>query len=82
LTVRFSRKVQFDTTGQGIGHDGLQMTLGIPDADRLHWRGFIFNSAGQAMNVSGFNLPDGTPPLMRADYYAQVEDALRRAGLI
>ncbi len=24
----------FDTTGQSMGHDGLQMTLGFPDADR------------------------------------------------
>ncbi len=72
----------FDTGGQGIGHEGLQMTLGIPDADRPQWRGFVFNSAGQAMNLSGFNIPDGTPPRMRADHYAQVGDALRRAGLI
>ena len=71
----------FDTTGQRLGHDGLQMTLGIPDADRPQWRGFVFTSAGQAINMSGFNAPDGTPPRMRADYYAQVEDALRRAGL-
>jgi hypothetical protein len=72
----------FDTGGQGIGHDGLQITLGIPDTDRPQWRGFAFNSAGQAVNASGFNTPDGTPPAMRADYYAEVEDALSRAGLI
>jgi hypothetical protein len=58
------------------------MTFGIPDADRPQWRGFVFTSAGQAMNISGFNVPDGIPPRMRADYYAEVEDALRRSGLI
>lgn len=52
----------FDTTGQRIGHDGLQMTLGIPDVDRPHCRGFVFTAGGQAINQSGFNLPDGTPP--------------------
>jgi hypothetical protein len=72
----------FDTTGQRIGHDGLQMALGIPDSDRPRWRGFVFSSGGQAINNSGFNVPDGTPPRMRADYFAAVEDALRRAGLI
>lgn len=72
----------FDTTGRQIGHDGLQMALRIPDVDRLHWRGFVFTSTGRTFNQSGFNIPDGTPPRMRADFYAQVEDALRRAGLI
>jgi hypothetical protein len=64
-----------------MGHDGLQLTFGIPDADRPQWRGFVFSSAGRATNQSGFNIPDGTAPRMRADYYVQVEDALRRAGL-
>jgi hypothetical protein len=72
----------FDTTGQRIGHDGLQRTLGIPDSDRHQWRGFIFSSAGQAINNSGFNLPDGNAPRMRADYFAEVAAALRRSGLI
>lgn len=72
----------FDTTGQRTGHDGLQQSLGIPDADRRGWRGFIFTSRGQAVNNSGFNVPDGTPPRMRADYFAEVLDALRRAGLL
>jgi len=72
----------FDTTGCRLGHDGLQMAFAIADADRPQWRGFVFTSAGQAMNLSGFNRPDGTAPAMRADYYAQVEDALRKAGLI
>lgn len=40
----------FDTTGRHIGHDGLQMALNIPDADRPQWRGFIFSSGGQAIN--------------------------------
>lgn len=72
----------FDTTGRRIGHDGLQMTLGIPDSDQPQWRGFIFSSGGQAINNSGFNVPDGTPPRMRVDCFAEVEAALRRAGLI
>jgi hypothetical protein len=72
----------FDTTGQRIGHDGLQITLGIPDSDRPHWRGFIFSSGGQVINNSGFNAPDGTPPRMRTDSFAEVEAALRRAGLV
>ena len=72
----------FDTTGQRAGHDGLQSSLGIPDADRRQWRGFIFTSRGQVVNNSGFNVPDGTPPRMHADYFAEVYDALRRAGLI
>jgi hypothetical protein len=72
----------FDTTGQGMGHDGLQIAFRIPDADRPQWRGFVFTSSSQIMNLSGFNVPDGTFPRMRADYFAQVEDALRRAGLI
>src|SRR5262245_49041090 len=72
----------FDTTGQRIGHDRLRLTLGFPDADRPQWRGFVFSSSGQAFNRSGFNVPDGSPPRMRADYFAQVEDALKRAGLI
>jgi hypothetical protein len=72
----------FETAGRRMGHDGLQRTFGIPDTDRPQWRGFVFSSAGQATNLSGFNIPDGTAPRMRADYYAQVEDALRRAGLI
>jgi hypothetical protein len=58
------------------------MTLGIPDSDRSQWRGFVFSSGGQAINTSGFNVPDGTAPRMRADYFAEVEAALRRAGLI
>lgn len=72
----------FDTSGQGIGHDGLQLTLGFPDADRPLWRGFVFSSDGRALNLSGFNGTDGTPPRMRADYFAAVEGALRQAGLI
>jgi len=72
----------FDTTGQRIGHDGLQMTLGIPDADRPQWRGFIFSSGGQAINNSGFNVADGAAPRMRADSFAAVEAALRHGGLI
>jgi hypothetical protein len=72
----------FDTTGQSIGHDGLQMILGIPDSDRPQWRGFVFSSGGQAINNSGFNVPDGTAPRMRADFFAEVEAALQRAGLI
>jgi hypothetical protein len=71
----------FDTTAQSMGHDGLQMTLGFPDSDRPQWRGFIFSSAGQAINNSGFNAPDGALPRMRADYFAEVEAALRRARL-
>jgi hypothetical protein len=72
----------FDTTGQRIGHDGLQMTLEFPDRDRPQWRGFVFSSGGQVINQSGFNIPDGTPPRMRADYFAEVQDALKREGLI
>lgn len=72
----------FDTTGLGIGHDGLQMTLGIPDVDRSQWRGFIFSSNGQAINNSGFNVVDGSAPRMLPVYFAQVEDALQRGGLI
>jgi hypothetical protein len=72
----------FDTTGHSIGHDGLQSTLQISDAERPRWRGFVFSSGGQAINQSGFNTPDGAPPRIRADYFAQVEDALRRARLI
>lgn len=45
-----------------MGHDGLQATLRLPDADRARWRGFVFSSGGQAINQSGFNIPDGTPP--------------------
>jgi hypothetical protein len=70
----------FDTTG-GTGHDGLQNTLGIPDADRPHWRGFVISSGGQAINSSAFNNPDGGLRMLLASF-AQVEDALRRAGLI
>jgi hypothetical protein len=72
----------FDTTGQRMGHDGLQRTLGVPTADRPDWRGFLFTSNGQCVNSSGFNLPDGTPPRMQGDSFAQVQDSLRRAGLI
>src|SRR5580700_9942571 len=72
----------FDTTGQRIGHDGLQMTVGIPDSDRHQWRGFIFSSGGQAINNSGFNAPDGTSPRMRADSFAEVRVALQRVGLV
>jgi hypothetical protein len=72
----------FDTGGQQIGHDGLQATLGISDADPPRWRGFVFISTGQAQNASGFDIPDGTSPRMRADYYTQVENALRQAGLL
>jgi hypothetical protein len=72
----------FDTSGLRIGHDGLQLTLGFPDSDRPQWRGFIFNSTGQAINSSGFNEPDGAPPRMRPDSFAEVEAALRCAGLI
>jgi hypothetical protein len=72
----------FDTTGQSIGHDGLQMTLGFPDADRPQWRGFVFSSGGQSINQSGVNIPDGAPPRMRAGFFAQVQDALSRAGLV
>jgi len=72
----------FDTTGQGIGHDGLQLTLGFSDLDRSQWRGFIIVSDGQAINNSGFNIFDGTPPRMASAFYAEIEDALRRAGLI
>jgi hypothetical protein len=72
----------FDTTGQRMGHDGLQQSLGIPDSDRPRWRGFVFSSGGQVINNSGFNVPDGTPPRMRADAFAEVQAALRRAGLI
>jgi len=72
----------FDTTGQSIGHDGLQISLRIPDADRPQWRGFVFSSDGQTFNQSGLNIPDGSAPRMRADFFAQVENALRRAGLI
>jgi hypothetical protein len=31
----------YDETGR-TGHDGLQHFLGIPDAERPEWRGFIF----------------------------------------
>jgi hypothetical protein len=72
----------YDTTGQQMGHDGLQMTVGIPDVERLQWRGFVFTSSGQLINVSGFNIPDGAAPRMRADYLVQVDDALRRASLL
>lgn len=71
----------YDTTALRIGHDGLQASFGIADVDRPHWRGFVFDSSGQTMNASGFNAPDGNPPRMRPDYFSQVEDALRRAGL-
>jgi hypothetical protein len=72
----------FDTSGLRIGRDGLQLTLGFPDSDRPRWRGFIFNSTGQAINSSGFNVPDDAPPRMRPDSFALVEAALQRAGLI
>ena len=62
----------FNTAGQRMGHDGLQLTLAIDDADRPQWRGFIFLSSGQAMNLSGFNILDGTGHAMRLDYFAQV----------
>ncbi|MBY0232800.1 MAG: hypothetical protein K2W96_26255 [Gemmataceae bacterium] len=71
----------FDTTGQRIGHDGLQVSLGIPDEDRPDWRGFVFTSGKQVVNSSGFNVVDGSPPRMRPASFAQVEAALRRAGL-
>jgi hypothetical protein len=70
----------YDTTG-GTGHDGLQSALGIPDADRPNWRGFIVSSGGQAINNSAFNGPDGGTRMLPATF-AEVEDALRRAGLI
>jgi hypothetical protein len=70
----------FDATGR-TGHDGLQHTLGIPDADRPNWRGFVVSSGGQAINNSAFNSPDGGVRMLPA-YFAEVEDALRRAGLI
>jgi hypothetical protein len=70
----------YDTT-ESIGHDGLQNALGIPDADRPKWRGFIVSSGGQVVNNSAFNNPDGGVRML-PDYFAQVEDALRRAGLI
>jgi hypothetical protein len=70
----------YDTTGR-IGHDGLQNALGIPDTDRPNWRGFVISSGGQAINNSAFNNPDGGVRMLPASF-AQVEDALRRAGLI
>lgn len=72
----------FDTTGLRIGHDGLQMTVGFPDSERPQWRGFVFSSGGQVINQSGFNIPDGTPPRMRAVYFAEVQTALKQEGLI
>ncbi len=72
----------FDTTGQGIGHDGLQLTLGIPDADLPQWRGFAISSSKQALNGSYFHQIDGTPPKMHPAYWAAVVDALQRAGLL
>jgi hypothetical protein len=70
----------FDMTGR-IGHDGLQNMLGIPDADRPHWRGFVVSSGGLAINNSAFNNPDGGVRMLPASF-AQVEEALRQAGLI
>ena len=70
----------FDMTG-GIGHDGLQIVLGILDADRPNWRGFVVTSGGQAINHSAFNNPDGGVRML-APSFAKVEDALRQAGLI
>ena len=70
----------YDTTGS-IGHDGLQNVLGIPDADRPRWRGFIVSSDGQVINNSAFNNPEGGVQMLPA-HFADVEAALRRAGLI
>jgi hypothetical protein len=70
----------YDASGQ-MGHDGLQQMLGIPDAARPNWRGFLLTSGGQAVNTSSFNNPDGGLQ-MRQDFFAEVLDALRRAGLI
>jgi hypothetical protein len=72
----------FDTQAQGIGHDGLQMTLGFPDAERPLWRGFGISSTKQPLNGSYFNHIDGTPPKMHPAYWAAVVDALQRAGLL
>lgn len=71
----------YDTTGRQ-GHDGLQANLGILDRDRANWRGFVVSSHGQAINGSGFNLSDGGTHQMRPEYWAEVEQALRQAGLL
>jgi hypothetical protein len=71
----------YDATGQ-CGHDGLQALLGIADGERSMWRGFIFRLGGPAINNSGFNIQDGSPPRMAEVYFDQVEAALRNAGLL
>jgi hypothetical protein len=63
----------------GIGHQGLADALGITNNN--DWRGFIITSDGRFAPTSHFNLPDGSV-MLRDDLAAQVQQALRRAGLI
>ncbi len=68
----------YDDTGQ-IGHDGLAGRLGI--TDESEWRGFVVFPDGSWIPVSRFNQSDGGSR-MAADSAAEVEQALRKAGLI
>src|SRR5262249_1824958 len=68
----------YDDTGQ-LGHDGLAALLAI--TDDAEWRGFAVWPDGAWLPVSRFNQPDGGLR-MAPDSAAEVEQALRRAGLI
>jgi len=61
------------------GHAGLARSLGI--ANDQDWRGFSFDSAGQLVAASHYNLIDGGLVMLPA-YAAAVQQAMRQAGLV